>query len=282
MRKEIKSLGLLSSLLLVSFIFQNCSEVKFKQKAKIETSGQIAESPGSLAILSSLQDKTVVQGDSVELSAVALGDGLQVTYQWSKNSLPINEVVDSKLEIENSQIADSGLYNLRIFGDGKLMESLSAQLKVLYCSPGSTQSCSISNGQGQQTCSPDGSEFSQCEVASCNSGFHASDGTCIASEPCGDKKNVLSVNSSGVIRCRDGSSEVGASSISLIAAAHCKTGITGGPEYWRCKNKGYWQVCRAGGVCDVKFTFNGVQIQTYTQCQSDANRAGTNPRLCQW
>ncbi len=47
------------------------------------------------------------------------------------------------------------------------------------CSPGATQSCSIANGSGQQTCNAAGSEWNDCQVTSCNTNFVQSGNRCI-------------------------------------------------------------------------------------------------------
>jgi len=56
------------------------------------------------------------------------------------------------------------------------------QCRTQICTPNSTQSCAISNGQGRQTCSGDGTSWGSCQLVSCNPGFIPSGNSC-APEP---------------------------------------------------------------------------------------------------
>jgi len=61
-------------------------------------------------------------------------------------------------------------------------KSGSSSATLLTCHPGSTQSCTPSNGDTNgtyaQTCTSDGSGFGACTVASCNDGFSVVGGSC--------------------------------------------------------------------------------------------------------
>lgn len=47
-----------------------------------------------------------------------------------------------------------------------------------FCTAGDTQSCSIPNGSGQQTCNSAGDAFGSCEISSCNPGYQQVGSTC--------------------------------------------------------------------------------------------------------
>ncbi len=46
------------------------------------------------------------------------------------------------------------------------------------CEPGTTRSCSIANGQGQQVCRIDGTGYDSCVAQSCNTNFRLIDNSC--------------------------------------------------------------------------------------------------------
>lgn len=48
------------------------------------------------------------------------------------------------------------------------------------CTPYSSQSCSVANGTGSQTCAANGSSFGACTATACNSGYTLSGGACVA------------------------------------------------------------------------------------------------------
>lgn len=47
------------------------------------------------------------------------------------------------------------------------------------CTAGSSMMCPITNGQGQKTCSQDGTSFGPCNLVSCNSGYSSVAGACV-------------------------------------------------------------------------------------------------------
>ncbi len=51
------------------------------------------------------------------------------------------------------------------------------------CSPGSSQSCPVTNGSGLQFCNLTGSEWSECRVRRCDPGFTQVGNLCVVSQP---------------------------------------------------------------------------------------------------
>ncbi|MGE0528758.1 MAG: hypothetical protein AB7P49_16955 [Bdellovibrionales bacterium] len=55
------------------------------------------------------------------------------------------------------------------------------------CTPGASQSCTINNGTGTQTCNSAGSQWGACgNLTACNSGYELKNGACVVQSPCGE------------------------------------------------------------------------------------------------
>ena len=74
---------------------------------------------------------------------------------------------------------------------------------VLLCSPQSVNSCRLSNGTGQKTCSANGLSFGSCRLITCDSGFHVNGGSCRANicTPNSTNNSCRVANGSGFQRC---------------------------------------------------------------------------------
>ena len=179
------------------FLFQNCSEVKFKPLKK-ENAKQESVSNDAQFFSSQLVDKTAYVGENVEFVASALvSNDSQVQYKWSKSN---NVMTESQiLQILNVQMEDQGEYALQISVDGVVQDLQVVGLTVLACAANSQTSCSVSNGSGVKTCAADGSGYGSCQATSCNSGYHVEGGVC--------KQSILPFKS--VISLGDRSSSFG-------------------------------------------------------------------------
>lgn len=69
---------------------------------------------GALTVAQQPQDASLFEGDDLSLS-IQPGGGLDpYTYQWFKNTFPIDNASESSLSIEDTAVADTGLYQCRV------------------------------------------------------------------------------------------------------------------------------------------------------------------------
>lgn len=98
--------------------------------------------------------------------------------------------------------------------------------------------------------------------------------------PCGGMSEVKSVNSAGVITCRNDSLVSGnATSSSLGNGGHCGSGTFD----WRCEGHSHNSApgcVTYASVCGVTFTWRGATFSTSTQCRT--NVSGAAPAYCTW
>lgn len=90
------------------------------------------------------------------------------------------------------------------------------------CTPNSTQSCSIANGSGSQTCNSQGSAYGSCQLTSCNAGYTNVSGSCVAQVCSPNSTSSCSVaNGSGTQTCNSNGTAQGS-----CVANSCNSGYT--------------------------------------------------------
>ena len=83
------------------------------------------------------QSQTVTEGDDVEFSVVAEGDG-PLGYQWRFNGDDISGATSATLSLENVQAAQAGSYSVLVSGPSGSTESTAAALQVIVPPPSGT------------------------------------------------------------------------------------------------------------------------------------------------
>ncbi len=101
----------------------------------------------------------------------------------------------------NTQGSQLGSCTAVACNSGYQLQNGSCVLQNL-CSPNSTRSCTIANGQGSQSCSADGSAWNSCNLVSCNDGFVNVGESCLAKicEP-NSPMNCMTTSGQGQRQC---------------------------------------------------------------------------------
>lgn len=128
MKNQLLLIGLLSSVL---FLYQNCSDTKFKKNDS--SSGKGIDVQGSTAAGDfSLGDITANEGDSVALTVFHTGNqSASFNYVWSKNGFEIQDGPSDTLNINSVSIIDQGIYFVEIYSGDNLVDEVSASLVVI-------------------------------------------------------------------------------------------------------------------------------------------------------
>jgi hypothetical protein len=79
-------------------------------------------------------EQIVSTGQSVTFRVGVSGSG--VTYRWLKNGLPIPDATGASHTLASPQLADEGVYSVRVAGAGGSVDSQTVQLTVMSVDPG--------------------------------------------------------------------------------------------------------------------------------------------------
>lgn len=121
---------------LLLIFFQNCAETRFQKRASKEEpvkaeSAQEVEEVATAFIAQGLQDKSVFISEPVEFSVNVVSSNPQgISYKWFRNSTQLNEA-GSTLKINSTKESDEGMYTVRVYLSGKMIENSSASLTVV-------------------------------------------------------------------------------------------------------------------------------------------------------
>jgi len=89
------------------------------------------EPPAVLAITANPTGKIPLGGNVTISVAVNPGMGTAVAYQWSKDSVILDDETGSALSITNAQVADSGVYSVVVDVDAKAVEQYTASYTLV-------------------------------------------------------------------------------------------------------------------------------------------------------